>query len=135
MIIAILICVLAVLVYTDIKALKIPNLIIFPAILGGCLITGFWIQMLTAFFLLAFLTEEGKVLRWSGGDVKLFAMIASFVGWLFIPISLVTEMAVKIYMISLNNRMSLPMAPFACLATVFVITAVAVFRIVWNMVA
>lgn len=121
---------LFILAYTDIREYRIPNFIIFPAVLYGCLLTGFWFQAMAAFLFLAFLTKDGKFLRWAGGDVKLMTMIASFTGWLFIPICILTNLAVKIYRILLNSKMGLPLAPFAGLATVVVTTAVAVLRMV-----
>src|SRR3990167_6659970 len=128
--ITILIGVLLILVYTDIREYRIPNAIVFPAILIGCLLTGFWLQTLLAFLLLAIATKYGTLIRWAGGDVKIIAMVASYVGWMFLPVCILTELLVRLYRFSFNNKMGLPMAPFACLSTVLVITAVAILRIV-----
>ncbi len=124
----ILLTILAIFSVTDIHSKTVPNVLMFPAIFAGLLTTGFWIPMLTAFFLLAYLAEDGRVLRWAGGDVKLFAMIAVFKGWLFLPIALVTYLVVNIYRRMTNDRQGLPLAPFAYASTVTILIITATLK-------
>ena len=133
--IAILILLLCILTFTDIKEYRLPNVIIFPAIVLGCILTSHYIPMLIAFLSVALLTKDSKYLRWSGGDVKLFALIASFIGWMFIPVLIMTNILLKIYRELTNSRLGLPLAPFASVSTLIVITAVAIFHTVCKVVA
>lgn len=107
--------------YTDIRENKIPNVVLFPALLIALYETHFFIEALTAFFLLAFLSENGRLMKWAGGDIKLFTLIAAFKGWVFIPIFVLTFLIVNFYRFWKNYRLGIPLAPFATMATIIVL--------------
>lgn len=128
MILIILAVLLLILVYTDLKEYKIPNLIVLPAIVIGCALTGFWLQTLISFFTIFLLCEYSQIIRWTGGDIKLFAMIAAFIGWLFIPIFFVTYFFTKVYWFFMSYRMGFPLAPFAAFSTFIVLLSTATLK-------
>ena len=129
--------------YTDIKYLRIPKFIVFSAIIAGVVLTGYFIETITAFVLMSILCQSNLkpqyvpkgFIRFAEGDIKLFTMVASFIGWMFIPSFLATLLSIRIYRFLFNRRHGLPVAPFACVSTIFIITAVAVLQIVWRAVA
>lgn len=114
--------------FTDIRENKIPNIVMFPAVLATLYKTHFFIEALIAFFLLAFLSENGWFIKWAGGDVKLFTLIAAFKGWMFIPIFILTCGIVNFYRFWKNYRLGIPLAPFATLATIIILQLTATLK-------
>lgn len=78
-----LIILLSLLSYFDIKYKLIPNVVTLPLILIGCLFTGYWLEMIGAFTLMLILYSENM---FAGGDVKLMAMLAAFIGSGIFPV-------------------------------------------------
>ena len=96
---------------TDLVWRKIPNIVILPAIILGCFLTGNWLWMIVMFLIGAILFNHGV---WCGGDVKLLALVGAFVGIWALGIGLLTIVAIKAHR-SINSRqkaVSLPVAPF-----------------------
>lgn len=100
---------------------KISNMIAFPTIFIVLLYTGFWRETIVAFWLLAlflrlsFYREKANLytIKFGGGDIKLFMLIAALKGWVFIPIFILTFGLIKIYRVLHNYRLGLPVTPFA----------------------
>ena len=122
-----LLTMMAIFSYTDIREFIIPNVLLFPALLMGSTMTGNIVQPIAAFSLIA-LCAWKKALGWAGGDIKLFAMIAAFVGWLFLPILAMTIFLEKYYRYKTNDRNGLPLAPFSSVATVLILISGVVLR-------
>ena len=143
MIIFVLMSFLLILTYTDIREYRIPNVIVLPAIAFGVFVTGQILEAMTAFIFMALICRSDKkpkylprgFISFCEGDIKLFTMIASFIGWMFLPALLTTILSVKFYRFLFNHRLGLPIAPFACVSTIFLITAAAIFHNVCRMVA
>lgn len=116
-----LIILLTIIAIIDIKTFKILNIMVYPAILVGVLYTGFFLQTISAFIVMALLLKDKEkqwgLLRWSGGDVKLFLLIAAFKGWLFLPAIIGTELLIRLYRLKFNHHNVLPVAPFALSST------------------
>jgi prepilin signal peptidase PulO-like enzyme (type II secretory pathway) len=71
--------------------------------------------MVVAFFICAAFYE---LKFWGGGDVKLIAMVASFLGWLFLPILVISVLLIKAYKKIFKVNNGIPVAPFVCVASV-----------------
>lgn len=129
MISVLLIILLVTIAIMDVKMFRIMNVIVYPAIGIALFHTGYWIETLTAFTVMALLLkdEEKKwgLLNWCGGDVKLFMLIAAFKGWLFIPVLIGTELFIRLYRWSSNYKFGLPVTPF-CLASSITFMSIAV---------
>jgi hypothetical protein len=120
---------LSILTFTDYKYFLVPNIVIFPSIILGCSLTLNFLPILVTFFSLMIINEI-KILKYgyAGGDIKLFTMIAAFKGWLVIPIVILTYFIIKTYREYENYRYTLPVTPFASLATVFIILSAVALR-------
>ena len=114
---------------TDIKMFKIFNIIAYPAIFISLVYTGFWLECLCAFTLLATLLYNKKM-NFGGGDVKLFMLIAALKGWLFIPLFIFTFGLIKAYRIAHNCRLGLPVSPFALASFIMFQLTITMFSIV-----
>ena len=110
-----LICLLTI---TDLAFFRIPNSVVLPGILIGCLFTGYWIQMMAMFFLASLLYRHKF---WCGGDVKLMALIGAFLGNIAFPIFALTVVVLKIVRMFYNGRIAV--APYAAYISLFVIEA------------
>ena len=102
------------LVITDYLYWHIPNFIVLPAIILGCLLTKNWLPATIMFALGACLYNKKY---WRGGDVKLITMVASFLGWMALAIFGATWTLIKLFRIARDNYQPLPVAPFMFLAT------------------
>jgi len=127
-----LMMILAAFTYSDIKYFLLPNVLMFSAMFFGCAITGFYIPCAVAFISVALICEHGKVIRWQGGDVKLIAMVAAFIGWLFIPVAILTHLFVNLYRRVRNCNVGLPLAPFVSVATLIVLLSAATLKFIVN---
>lgn len=92
----------------------IPNAMVIPAIIIGCIFTGNWIPALCMLIIGAYLYKKKY---WRGGDVKLITMVASFLGWLAFPIFGATWTLIKLFRLVRDNYQPLPVAPFMFLVT------------------
>jgi Flp pilus assembly protein protease CpaA len=107
---------LALVTVTDLFALTIPNLIVIPAAIYGCYVTGnYWYALIVLCVGLALFTLK-KV---HGGDIKLAVMIAAFLGWKVVPILAIAAGLVvlyrKFFVVESLEIKNIPFAPF-CLA-------------------
>jgi len=113
----------AIIALIDWKTRTIHNYIVIPSIALGIYLTGNWhFALATLFFLWMLhydekLNEEG-IMTWGGGDVKLFTMVAAFLGVMVIPIILCTLIFIKSYRVTRYVLYaSIPVAPFALMAS------------------
>jgi len=120
--------ILMVLAIIDYRIKKIHNIIVLPAIVLGIYLTGNWHWALIMFCLLVYCHydkdyNEKGFLKWGGGDVKLFTMIASFLGWIVIPIIIFTVMFIGWYRKTVHlYYISLPVAPFVLVSSTICIS-------------
>lgn len=119
----IFISILLLISFIDYKSHRIENFIVLPAIALGIYLTGNWHYAAITYLLLTLfhydedLNKKG-ILKWGGGDVKLFTMIAAFMGWFVLPIVVLTLMFIKLYRATQYVfYASLPVAPFALMAS------------------
>lgn len=108
----ILLIILSALVYFDIKYRLIPNIITYPAILSGCILTGEYTAVIGAFILTGICVYLGF---FAGGDVKLFSVIAAFWGIKFIVVFIASFLALVLYRKLSSVNKPLPFAPFVLL--------------------
>lgn len=119
----ILLLILGIIAGIDWKTHRIYNWIIFPAIGVGCYLTGYWIWAVVTFLALSYITFEPELnpcglKRWGGGDVKLFTMIAAFIGGWVIAVLILSELLQKAYFgLRIGAFSAVPVAPFALIAT------------------
>jgi Flp pilus assembly protein protease CpaA len=93
----------------DIKRLYIPPVIVIPATIAGCIITGNILAVVVILGISAIMFSDGKI---GGGDVKLLMMIASFIGWAVLPIFILSRVLVLLFRKAINYQGVLPYAPF-----------------------
>jgi Flp pilus assembly protein protease CpaA len=93
----------------DIKRLYIPPIIVIPATVAGCMMTGNILPCVVILGVSAIMFSDGLI---GGGDVKLLMMIASFVGWMVFPIFILSR--IILFAIRKFSRYQgvLPYAPF-----------------------
>jgi len=105
--------------YFDMKELKIPNLIVLPAILFGIYLTGNWHFALALFIIGASLFNMNRL---CGGDLKLAVMVGAFMGGYSLPILLVAVILVLGVNRYLRFREPLmPFTPFVVMPSLFFI--------------
>jgi len=109
--------ILGITAWTDIRWFKVYNALFYPAIIIACMTTGYWIDAVIAFVLMAILLYTNTIL-WSGGDIKIFMLIASCVGMIFVEALVFTWCLIWGYRKISNYRLGLPVAPFALVATI-----------------
>ena len=101
---------------TDMDRFIIPNFVILPAIIIGCILTGYWLPALAMFILGACFFEK-EIFR--GGDVKLMTLVGAFIGlnsvWAF-TLSLIVLVA---YRHIKRDWLPLPYAPFIAFSCLF----------------
>lgn|SRR3990167_3118995 len=119
--------------YTDIREYRIPNVIVYPAIAFSLLATQLYVPAIAATILMACVLRDDinknwGILRWGGGDFKLFILIASLIGWWFIPALFLTEIFIRGYRFMTNYRLGLPVTPFAALSVFTIISIAATLR-------
>ncbi len=94
---------------TDVMYYRIPNIVILPAILAGCILTGNWLAALIMAMLGAYLYDQEV---FCGGDVKLLALAGAFIGVWALPAFILSRIAIWIYREIRNHHGVLPYAPF-----------------------
>ncbi len=99
---------------TDCIKLTIPNLIVLPAILIGCVMTGNWQAAVIMFCLGALLFNRTKL---AGGDVKLLAMAGAFLGLKALPAFLLSKIFIYLYRRLRKEIKPLPYTPFLYVAS------------------
>ncbi len=115
MTILIFILLMAIFCFTDIKYFIIPNWIVLPAIILGCMLTGNWLFM-SGMFIVGAIMFERKLL--AGGDVKLITMSGAFLGIYGLSILILAGILVWAYRIYKQDKGPLPYAPFVGLASI-----------------
>ena len=114
----IFIALMVVFAITDYKWRWIPNIVIFPALILGCVFTGNWLWMIVMFLIGALLFNRNY---WCGGDVKLLALVGAFVGIWALGIGLLAIVALKAYRGINKGCFTLPYAPFFLFSSVVII--------------
>lgn len=107
--------IMLILAITDYCYWYIPNWLVLPAIVAGCLITGNWLPAIIVFTLGACLYNKKY---WRGGDVKLITMVAAFLGWMALAVFGATWALIKLFRLVRDNYQPLPIAPFMFLVTI-----------------
>ncbi len=102
---------------TDIRYYKIPNVVVLPAILLGCILTGHWLPALIMLIVGAYLYEKEI---FCGGDVKLLMLAGAFMGWLALPAFILSRLFILSYRYLKQNQEMLPYAPFWALGCIIV---------------
>lgn len=98
----------------DGKKKTIPNIIVIPAIVLGCILTcNIW-PTIVMFTFGAMLYQFDF---WRGGDVKLVTMVGAFLGIVAVYILLVSIGLIYAYRYIKNCRGALPYAPFMFIAS------------------
>lgn len=112
-------CILILLSIIDMKELRIPNIIVLPAIALGLVYSpGNWPWALGMFIL-------GTVMFYAhlmaGGDVKLLAMGGAFFGWVVFPSYLISRLLLWVYRKWRAVTSPLPYTPFFFLSSAITI--------------
>lgn len=103
--------------FTDIKYYYIPNIVILPAILLGCVLSGNWLAALIMAILGVYLYNQ-KV--FCGGDVKLLILAGAFIGGWALPAFILSRIAIWLYREIRNHHGVLPYAPFWAIGCIIV---------------
>lgn len=103
--------------YTDIKYYWIPNLIVLPSILAGCILTGNWLAALIMAILGAYLYNQEV---FCGGDVKLLALAGAFIGVWALLAFILSRAIIWLYREIRNHHGVLPFAPFWAIGCIIV---------------
>lgn len=107
-----------VLSYTDIRRRFIPNIVVIPAIVIGCYLTGNWLWAGLMLTVGVTLFKKGK---FCGGDGKLLAMMGAFIGIWAIPTALIGMGLLRAYRDIVLEFGALPVAPFLFAGSMFFI--------------
>lgn len=107
--------IMIVLSITDITDRVIPNWLVLPATFVGGIVTSNWIWIIVLFLIGALMFNRKY---WRGGDVKLLALVGSFLGVLAIPVLATTVILIKLYRVFRADYRALPVAPFMFIATI-----------------
>jgi len=120
---AIFLVVMATLALIDWRTHKIHNVIVLPAILIGAYLTRNWVWVFATYTGIALLYHDPEfnprgIINMGGGDVKLFTMIAAYMGIFVVPIFVFTLLVMKMYRAARYMFYEpLPVAPFALLVS------------------
>ena len=99
---------------TDILYMKIPNIVMIPALIIGCIFTGNWLWMLSFALIGALLVNRNY---WCGGDAKLLALIAVFLGGWASMVGLGAISLIWAYRrVKQTYKQPLPVAPWLALS-------------------
>ena len=132
---ALLFSVMGITTYTDLKKFKILNALVYPAILIALYFTYNVLEVLCAFGIMALLLHN-KILNWSGGDVKLYMLIAAVKGLMFLPVLVVTALLIDAYRSYYEYKGGLAITPFCFVALIItMLLAVALKKIGFGWVA
>jgi len=121
---AIFIMLMATLALIDWRTMRIHNWIVLPAIGLGVYLTSNWHWALATYVGIALLYHDTElnprgIISLGGGDVKLFTMIAAYLGIFVVPIFVFTLLLVKAYRTARYIFYEpLPVAPFALLVSI-----------------
>lgn len=108
---------------TDILYMRIPNIVILPALVIAGFMTGNWLWMAVMALTGALLVNRNY---WCGGDAKLLAFIGAFLTWQT-PIVLIGTIALtKAYRRVSSRQGRLPVAPFMAISTLVIMGLVTI---------
>ena len=100
----------------DIRNYRIPNVIIIPAIIGGCLLTRHWLWAGIMFTIGAMLFKYNKL---GGGDVKVLTFAGACLGWFATICFILTHILIKLYRkMRFEIGDALPYVPFFLVASI-----------------
>lgn len=125
MIIILFLLITILLTITDIKSYWIPNIVVIPAIIWGMILTGSWVWALVLFIIGAWFFKKKKL---AGGDVKLMTMCGAFLGWIAIPVFILSRLFIWGYRNRTFYNHSLPFAPFVLVSSCVIIATSKVIR-------
>ncbi len=126
----------SVLAAMDAQMKRIPNIIVIPGIICGLCLTGYWLPTLSMLALGMCIFRYPRPVympikkhrRWGGGDVKLMMMAGAFLGWLAIPIMVLTLLMTRIVKkfkvsgrLMPSDRNGIAVAPYALAASIVVV--------------
>ena len=115
---------MATLALIDWRTHKIHNWIVLPGIVLGVYLTNNWYWVIATYVGIALLYHDPElnprgVFRMGGGDVKLFTMIAAYLGIFVVPIFVFTLLVLRLYRAAKYIFYEpLPIAPFALLVSI-----------------
>jgi Flp pilus assembly protein protease CpaA len=99
----------------DIRSLYIPPSIVIPATVAGCIMTGNILSVVIILGVGGIMFSYGLI---GGGDVKLLMMIAAFIGWVILPVFLLSRVLLWGARKFSRYQGVLPYAPFLQIATI-----------------
>jgi Flp pilus assembly protein protease CpaA len=100
---------------TDIIDQTIPNWTVLPGIILGVILTGHWVSAISMFCIGAYLFRKRLI---CGGDVKLMAMVGSFLGVNAIFAFILSKALILVYRKLKDEQAMLPYAPFISIACI-----------------
>lgn len=103
----------------------IPNWIVIPGIIMGIIATGYWHYALIMFLTGALFFYRSRM---CGGDVKLFTMAGAFLGFLSIPVFVLTLVQIRLYRIIKQIQIPLPITPFMLMCSILTICCSAILK-------
>jgi prepilin signal peptidase PulO-like enzyme (type II secretory pathway) len=121
------ILIMAVLSITDLNDNIIPNWIIYPAILIGCLMTHYWLWALVM-FMVGILFHKDFIIKIgndkiSDGDVKLFSLLGAFLGIGSLIVLVLSYLLFLAYKKFTQIKDMIPLAPILTVASIVYIIA------------
>ena len=119
--------IMAVLSITDLSDNIIPNWIIYPAIVVGCIMTHYWIWALLMFGIGLLLHKDCVIGilpdKISDGDVKLFSLLGAFLGIGSLIVLVLSYLIFIAYKRFTHIKDMIPLAPILTVASIVYIIA------------
>ena len=102
---------------TDILYMRIPNIVMLPALAIAGIMTGNWLWMAVMALFGALLVSREY---WCGGDAKLLALVGAFLTWQAIVVGIGAIALIKAYRHVFSRQGRLPVAPFMAVSTLVI---------------